>query len=444
MNCDFIRIPGTGDHMTTQYHFKPAKYTPWPMLHSDPTLQAVRSMTRAGPFPAVTCLLAMIIFVLLTPTILNARVIPIHHQVNDAGWQSRNPLLPKRIGLSQLWPDMSLTQQTPIHSPRGWRPVYSADDWREFRQQFGARQDNIIRLRLSARIQLAQDMLAAAHKAKNSGLKRLLSLRTFALTFRYHVGSPLAQKALSLYLRHIHFNNLVQVAPVWTMANYLAFLRATPVASRRRSAFLAEAANVQLTMLLLNAGQVEDAARVVRHLVIHETRAVRADHPLISAMGTVRVLVSQTRVMMDFLAGEYRNMAMNASSAMNVYLYTRYIRAVPNVRAWLENRWRAGAIGQLRRELLDCKNHIQSQFAAGRDLAAAADPLPPGILRDRVLFAALVHYRAFMNSTATRWDRVDRTLAKIAIQHLIEQGARPNPVVVPLENMVRSAAARQD
>lgn len=375
---------------------------------------------------------------------LNARVIPIRHQVNDRGWQSRNPLLPERIGLSRLWPDMSLTQQSPIQSPHGWRPVYSADDWREFRQKFGARQDNIIRLRLSARIQLAADMLAAANRAKNPGFQRLLALRTFALTFRYHVGSPLAQQALSLYVRHIHFDDLVQVAPVWTMANYLAFLRATPLAARRRSAFMAEAANVQLTMLLLNAGQVEDAARVVRHLVIHETRAVRADHPLISAMGTARVLVSQTRVMMDFLAGDYKNMGPNARDAMNVYLYTRFIRPVPNVRAWLENRWHKNAIGRLNSALLDCKHNIHAQFDAGRYLAAAADPLPPGILRDRVLFAALIHYRAFMNSSATRWDRIDRTLAKIAVQHLIEQGARPNPAVTPLENMLRSASTRPD
>ncbi len=428
--------------MTTQYYFNRAKYLMRPIILSNRPLKPVRSMASAWHFRALAGVLAIVIWGWLCPMRLNGRVIPIPHRVSDAGWQARNPLLPKRIGLSQLWPDMSLAQQTPVQSPRGWRPVYSAGDWREFRRQFGARQDNIIRLRLSARIQLAADMLAAAHKAKNPGLKRLLALRTFALAFRYHVGSPLAQKALALYLRHIHFNNLVQVAPVWTMANYLAFLRATPVTSRRRCAFTAEAANVQLTMLLLNAGQVEDSARVVRHLVIHETRAVRADHPLISAMGTARVLVSQTRVMMDFLAGEYKNMGLNASSAMNVYLYTRYIRAVPRVRAWLESRWHAGAIGRLNREILDGKSHIQSQFAAGRELAAAADALPPGILRDRVLFAALVHYRAFMNSAATRWDRVDRTLAKIAIQHLIEQGARPNPVVTPLENMVRSAATR--
>ncbi len=366
---------------------------------------------------------------------LNARVISIHHRVNDAGWQSRNSLLPKRIRLSQLWPDMSLTPQSPIQSPRGWRPVYSADDWRAFRRRFGARQDNIIRQRLSARIQLAADMLAAAHQAKRPGYERLLALRAFALTFRYHVGSPLAQRALSLYLRHIHSGNLVQVAPVWTMANDLAFLRATPLASRRASALTAEAANVQLTMLLLNAGQVEDAARVVRHLVIHETRAVRADHPLISAMGTARVLVSQTRAMMNFLAGEYKNMGSDPQSAMNVYLYTRFIRPVPDVRAWLENRWRNNKIGRLSRALLNCKNNIHAQFVAGRYLAAAADPLPPGILRDRVFFAALVHYRAFMNSTETRWDRIDRTLAKIAIQHLIEQGARPNPVIMPLKNI---------
>ena len=390
---------------------------------------AVRSVIGTWVFgtAVLLCLLAS-----PEPGALKARVISVPHHISYAGWQARNPLLPKRIHLTQLWPDMSLVQKAPVTGPAGWRPVYSLHTWATFQKRFGTRQNTIFQLRLSDRIQLASDMLDAAHKTTSPRLKRLLALRAFALSFRYYSGSRLAQKAQSLYLKHIDDNNLVQVAPVWTMANYLAFLQTTSQADRRRIAFLAEAANVQLVMLLLNAGQVEDAARVVAHLVIHETLGVRADHPLMSAMNTARILVSQTRMMMDFLAGKYPKIGIKPQAAMAVYLYTRFIRPVSNVRAWLENRWRIGAIGQLSRSLTLCKTDIQAEFTAGKDLDRAADQLPWGILRDRVDFAALQHYRTFLNSKATRWDRIHRTLAKIAIQHLIERGARPNPTISPL------------
>ena len=420
------------------------------IVNHNPACPAIATSRSGGPPPWPARQLAGIRFfsigllcVVLGCRYLEGRVVRAHFHIRDAGWQARNPLLPKRIHLSLLWPDLSLTPQSPVIGPVGWRPVYSQANWRAFRKEFGTRQDNVIRQRLSQRIQLAADLLAAAGTAKNRGLRRLLLLRAFALSFRYHTGIPLARQALASYLGSIHTGNLVQVAPIWTMANEMAFMHGSADQNRRR-AILAEAANVRLTMLLLNAGQVEDAARVVRHLVIHETRAVRADHPLISAMGTARVLVSQTRVMMDFLAGEYKSMGSDAQSAMNVYLYTRFIRPVPNVRQWLENRWPSDAIGRLKSALLNCKTNIHAQFAAGRYLAAAAAPLPPGILRDRVCFAALVHYRAFMNSTETRWDRIDRTLAKIAIQHLIERGARPDPIIAPLETLDASGSTRPD
>ena len=359
--------------------------------------------------------------------------------ISDAGWQATNPLLPKRIHLSRLWPDLSLMPHSPVIGPPGWRPVYSPANWKTFRKIFGAREDNIIRDTLSRRMNLAADMLAAAGAAKSRGYRRLLLLRVFALSFRYHVGIPLAHRALAQYLRNIDTRNLVQVAPVWTMANEMAFMRGSAAQNRRR-AILAQAANTQLTMSLLNAGQVEDAARVVRHLVIHETVAVRADHPLMSAMGTVRALVGQTRSMMNFLAGKFQSAGINPESAMDVYLYTRFIRPIPRLRRWLENRWRTSSVGRLDRDLAECGSNVQAQFSAGHDLAVAADPLPMGILRDRVFYAALVHFRAFMASKKTRWDRIHRTLAKIAIQHVIEQGARPNPVVAPLDILIHRPA----
>ncbi len=345
---------------------------------------------------------------------------------------SYKQLLPPPLRLAGLWPDLSLSPGKPAVAPPGCQPVYHLRAWDRFRREFAAASAAVILQGPAGRIALARKMLNRAQATHDRGYRRLLCIRAFALAFRWWSGAPLAQRALTLYLQNSNLKDPAQVAPIWTMCNDAAYLRTMPPADRDRYDKLAEAANTQLVMELLSAGQLAAAQRVVRLLVIHETLGVRADPSLLSAMGTARILVRQTREMIDFLAARWRRRWTDPAAAMDIYLYARFIEPRPELRTRILRRWPAGPIAALDRTLKTSRTAVDADYQAGRLLARAARPLPWGILRDRILFAALRHYRAFLVSPVTRHDRIRRTLARIAVGQLLEQGAKPNPDITPL------------
>jgi hypothetical protein len=264
-----------------------------------------------------------------------------------------------------------------------------------------------------------------------------LCLRVFALCFQSRSGSPLAQAAVSRYMQVAKLHSIVQIAPIWQMSNLLAYLAATPLPDRHRYDILAEQANVQLTLQLLWAGQVQAAYRVVRHLGIHETHTVRANHQLMFEMSVARTMVHQTRRMIHDLKKQYRLMlAGHESAAMEVYLYATVVSPRRNLRDWILHRWPRSSVGELDRMMVACRTDPAECYRCARALQSQAQLLPAGILRNRVLFAALQDYLRYLKLPLDRHNRVARTLSRIAVQQVVEQGARPKPNINPLKGLV--------
>ncbi len=352
------------------------------------------------------------------------------------------PLLPPTIVLHDLWPDLSLVQKQPCTATPGMKPLYSMADWRWYQRRYGAQARRVKYEYLSKRLAFAAAMLKQAQREPHRGRARLLCLRVFALCYQSRSGSPLAQAAVSRYMQVTKLHSIVQIAPIWQMANLLAYLAATPLVDRRRYDILAEQANVQLTLELLWAGQVRAAYRVVRHLGIHETLTVRADRKLMFEMSVARTIVRQTQRMLHDLDRQYRLMlAGQESAAMEVYLYAAVVSPRPHLRAWILRRWSRSPVGALDRSMVACRRDPSQCYPCARALQAEAQVLPAGILRNRVLFAALTDYLRYLKLPLNRHNRVERTLSRIAVQQVIEQGARPNPNINPLQGLVGMATS---
>ena len=343
-------------------------------------------------------------------------------------------LLPSPWALKSLWPDLAAVQRNPRAFPAGYTPVYRRRDWKRYEHDFGAAvtasghvggaQDRLV---------LAQRLLAQATAKARGGLRRLLCLRAFALSFHYRAGSAIARQAQALYLGSITLSNPVQVASLWRMSNELAYPYVpTPPADRLRCDKLAEASNVQLVLDLLAIGQINAAEQVVKQLGVHETRGVRADAPLMAAMATARVLVRQTREMLAYLAARCPRVAKDPRAALDVYLYARFVLPRPGLGAAMVHCWPHGTAALLEHYLRASPTHPAAAFRAARLLARIGSALPPGILHDRVLFAALRLYRGFLADPTTASERIQQTLARIAVGQLIGQGARPTPRLAPL------------
>ena len=347
------------------------------------------------------------------------------------------PLLPPSIVLHDLWPDLSLVQKQPCVVPHGMKPLYSLADWHWYKKKYGAQAQRVTYEFLSKRLEFAATMLKQAQQETHRGRARLLCLRVFALCYQSRSGSPLAQAAVSRYMQVTKLHSIVQIAPIWQMSNWLAYLAATPLVDRRHYDILAEQANVQLTLELLWAGQVHAAYRVVRHLGIHETLTVRADHKLMFEMSVARTIVRQTQRMIHDLNKQYRLMLSGQeSAAMEVYLYATVVSPCPHLRAWILRRWSGSAVGELDRMMVACRTDSTECYPCARALQAQAQLMPAGILRNRVLFAALTDYLRYLKLPLNRHNRVARTLSRIAVQQVIEQGARPNPNINPLQGLV--------
>ncbi len=354
---------------------------------------------------------------------------------------ANNPLLPPAIPVSNLWPDLTLDQSVPSIAPGRFPPLYSANDWQRYEKKYAPQILSAMRHRLSDKIALANVLLDKARQTPHHGLARLLDIKAFALTYRSRAGSPVAQRALAQYMTLASPDNIVELGPIWTMSQLLAYLGATPPQDREHFAALAERADVQLTLRLLRCAQVAAAARTVRLLVIEETLPVRRNPVLMAQISNTRALTSQSVAMMDYLDQQYHLLIKgDVSAATPIYLYALVIQNEPLVRRELVRRWPTSVPAQIQKLLASAPVNPHADFAVAKLLHDAGSALPWGILRDRTLYASLQHYHRFLNNPKTQWDRISRTLAKIAVEHLIEQGARPHPDISPLTPFLGPAA----
>ncbi len=352
-----------------------------------------------------------------------------------------NPLLPPAISVSDLWPDLTLNQSVPSIAPGRFPPLYSANDWRRYEKKYAPQILSAMRHRVTDKIALANSLLDKAKQTRHHGLGRLLDIKAFALTYRSRVGSPVAQRALAQYMTLVSPDNIVEIGPIWTMSQLLAYLGATPPQDREHFAALAERADVQLTIKLLRCAQVAAAARTVRLLVIEETLPVRRNAVLMGQISNTRALTSQSVVMMDYLDQQYHLLIKgDVSAATPIYLYALVIQNEPLVRRQIIRRWPKSVPAQIQKLLASAPGNPHADYDVAKLLHDAGSALPWGILRDRTLYASLQHYHIFLNNPKTQWDRISRTLAKIAVEHLIEQGARPHPDIAPLTPFLGSAA----
>src|ERR1051325_4921980 len=76
--------------------------------------------------------------------------------------QRANPLLPVAIAVEGFFPDLSLVQKLPSMTPTGFTPLYTAEDWQNYRKRFGVEADELPRKKSSGQIEFAQKLIAAA------------------------------------------------------------------------------------------------------------------------------------------------------------------------------------------------------------------------------------------------------------------------------------------
>jgi hypothetical protein len=118
---------------------------------------------------------------------------------------------------------------------------------------------------------------------------------------------------------------------------------------------------------------------------------------------------------------------------MPLYLYARFARPEPGLVRALLNRKGQNAVASLDAILAQAEKDPMVLFTAGEALKNAAANLPEGVLKHRTLYAAWRYYSAFLESPATEHERVNRTLAGIAKQAVISDGAHAAPVLKPFE-----------
>ena len=351
-------------------------------------------------------------------------------------------LLPPQWQASELWPNLNTVQKHPARQFHGFPAVYSVDDWRHFFHAYGPAQRRLLMELDSQRNSFARQLLTRAARSHHNGYARLLALRAFAETFQHTSGSPLAVKALHLYLRRLSssdIKNPIVAAPVWTMAHELAWLGATPFAIRSKMAVVAEKANVQLAMDLLRAGQYTAAEKVVAMLPIHETNRVRHDAQLMSQMGTLRALTRQSIAEINFVGTQFPLVNQNAQAAMYVLLHAAFVQPNTSLIGQVMRHWPHTTVYKLGALLLAKHPTPMQRYQRAQLIISACHGLGRSILRDRSFYAALHDLVAFRRAKSTRWDRVHRALAKITIAHLIERFALPNPNVNPLAALLTSA-----
>ncbi len=349
----------------------------------------------------------------------------------------RNPLLPAAVGVEGLWPEMTVLQKMPGVAPPGFAPLYTALDWQIYRERFGAEADELARKKASAQVEFAKSLIAAAETeagaggAGHPGLRRLLLVRAAALSYRSRDGQATAAQAVAEYVEGMDVGTPAQVAGLWTMCDTMARYSAVPKDQRAKYSSLAAKANIQLALELLEMGQLDAAQSVIKMLGRHET-AVRAEAGLRANAANARALVAQTAAMMDYL-GE-RCAALNSgdiSAAMPLYLYARFVNGSPALVAEVLGRAGKGPVRHLEETVREAERDVLGAYAAGEALRTAGADLPEGLLRNRVLYAAVHDFSTYLHSPETERERVKRTLARMALQATLSDGARAAAVIRP-------------
>ncbi len=347
-----------------------------------------------------------------------------------------NPLLPVQFPAEDFWPQLWVMQRLPAYVPKPFELLYTHADWHAYQRVYGGTVKNMYRLGPQGRTAFAQRLVLAADKMPlHSSMARLLLTRAVALTFRYRSGFPVCEQAVIQYLRRVQLSQAAQVGALWAMADAMAWQNATPPDMRINCDRLAEQADVKLTLDLVKARQLRAALTLVRLMPRHAALAIRQDPLLFGQMNMARNLVLRTRVMMHYLAGQYRAIAHGApSAALPLYLYARFVHPMPAMRARLIN-WQPGGLPANLERAMDLARHDPDQlYMAARLLTAAAHDLPSGIIRDRTLYQACIDYHRYIFNRMTRRHRVKRTLARIHLQHVLAEGASPAPGIHPFHD----------
>jgi hypothetical protein len=342
-----------------------------------------------------------------------------------------NPLLPPAIPVEQFFFDLTLVAKAPAVTPGGLEPVYSAEDWSAYRARFGAEADGLTKLKSSGLIAFSNKLIAAAGEAGVSpGLQRLLLLRAAIDCYRTREGFTTANKAVTGYEKIFDMHSAMQVGALWTIANAMSRSITTPRADRIHYSAIAARADMQLTLILLDHDQLAAAQSLVKLVAYHEgwvhtSGATAADKVVHGQIAQVRALVRQTTTTLDYLATQYEP-AINGDdpALMAIYLYGRYVKGKPAIVADLPGRKPSSPLAKLAASLAAAEHDPEAMYDAAETLRIVASTLPEGVLKQRTLYAALQNYRGFIAAPQTERDRVKRTLARMAIESVIADGAR--------------------
>ncbi|MCL2645772.1 MAG: hypothetical protein FWD61_02065 [Phycisphaerales bacterium] len=349
-----------------------------------------------------------------------------------------NPLLPPPIAVEGFFPEMTLVQKRPMTPPpasAGFEALYTSEDWDAYKARFGAAAEELPRKRASGQIEFANTLIDAAdvklHPELSPGLRRLLLLRAAAISYRSAAGYPTANKAMSEYQQLMDLKSPAQVGALWTMANAMSRISVTPRADRIRYSGIAAQANMQFALLMLEADQIDAAQSMVKLLGYHEGW-LKSNTYLRGLITQTRTIVRQSATMMDYLSTQYRPaIAGDDDALMRLYLYGRFVKNDPTLVADFPSRKPTSAMAQLADQLQTAERDVTANFAIAELLRTVAASLPDGMLKQRTLYAALERYRTFIRSPETQRERVKRTLALMAIEAAVSDGARPGVTIQP-------------
>jgi len=348
-----------------------------------------------------------------------------------------NPLLPPPVAVEGFFPELTLVQKLPTITPAGFDPLYTSEDWQSYRTKFGAAADDLPRKRSSGQFEFANTLIDAADPQKNpqatSGLRRLLLLRAATICYRSTGGYPTANRAVTAYQTLMDVHSASQIGALWTISNVISRMAVTPRDQRIRYSGIAAHANMQLTILLLEADQVE-AAQAINKFIGYHDGWLKSDPALRAKIAQTRNVVKQTATMMEYLGTQYQP-AINGDDAalMSLYLYGRFVKNDPSLVSDFPSRKPNSPMAQLAGQLSSADRDVMACFTAADTLRVVSESLPSGVLRQRTLYASLERYRKYMKSPETEHERVKRTLALMAIEAAVADGAKPGITIHPFD-----------
>jgi hypothetical protein len=362
-----------------------------------------------------------------------------------------NPLLPASVAVEGFFPELSLVEKLPTMTPAGFEPLYTAQDWAAYRAKFGAAADDLPRKKSSGQFAFANSLIAAAEgkdaagvestnaehgrdaHATTPGMRRLLLVRAAAICYRSTGGFATANKAVEAYEKEMDIRSPAQVGALWTIANSMSRMSVTPRDERIRYSGIAARANTQLALLMVVADQVEAADKVIKMVGYHEGW-LKSDPAMRATIAQTRTVVRQTITMMDYLGTQYRPAIKGDDSAlMALFLYGRFVKKDAALVADFPGRKPGSPMAQLAEALNTAEHDAGANFTVAETLRTVSETLPDGVLKQRTLYASLERYRKFMHSPETERERVKRTLAQMAIEAAVADGAKPGITIRPFE-----------